>query len=401
MSEEVVGEGRCVKNAVEIISSRLKESLHRDRGPFRGRAHSPDRYFSPDDDLIGNTQYQPAMDGSDIGSRSSAGPTRVRSNAYVEAIVSPTDGIIEMLQNDVGVDVRVTDAVDGSEERIILITSDEGPEDELFPAQEALLHLQTHIVDLGPDKDNIITTRLLVSAREIGCFEGKDGLSDFNSSTCANVQILSKEGLSLCASETDEIIQIVGDIQEARKALVQITSKLRSYLYREILMSKETLLPPAQAISHAVKVFGLESTPTRSSSHNEGYQGNDPLASFENVRAPSANWSSKETVVATSSSLEPEQNFVNESGKQSALKRFSTPLVTKSTLEVVIPENAVPSLIMKSGSKLAQISEMSGANVTLLPDKPDSTEKIVQISGTPDQAERAQSLLQGFILSTL
>lgn len=31
---------------------------------------------------------------------------------------------------------------------------------------------------------------------------------------------------------------------------------------------------------------------------------------------------------------------------------------------------------------------------------PDSTEKIIQLSGTPEQAERAQSLLQGFILSS-
>lgn len=30
----------------------------------------------------------------------------------------------------------------------------------------------------------------------------------------------------------------------------------------------------------------------------------------------------------------------------------------------------------------------------------ESTEKVIQISGTPEQAERAQSLLQGFILSS-
>ena len=33
-------------------------------------------------------------------------------------------------------------------------------------------------------------------------------------------------------------------------------------------------------------------------------------------------------------------------------------LVTKRTLEVVIPKQAVPSLITRSGSKLAQISEV-------------------------------------------
>ena len=43
---------------------------------------------------------------------------------------------------------------------------------------------------------------------------------------------------------------------------------------------------------------------------------------------------------------------------------------------------------------------MSGATVSLIEDRPDQTEKVVQISGTPEQSERAQSLLQGFILSS-
>lgn len=44
--------------------------------------------------------------------------------------------------------------------------------------------------------------------------------------------------------------------------------------------------------------------------------------------------------------------------------------------------------------------QLSGANVKLIEDQPEVTEKTIQISGTPEQAERAQSLLQGFILSS-
>lgn len=44
--------------------------------------------------------------------------------------------------------------------------------------------------------------------------------------------------------------------------------------------------------------------------------------------------------------------------------------------------------------------QLSGANVKLVEDRPDEKEKIIQISGTPEQAERGQSLLQGFILSS-
>ena len=41
------------------------------------------------------------------------------------------------------------------------------------------------------------------------------------------------------------------------------------------------------------------------------------------------------------------------------LVRIPVTLVTRSTLEVVIPEPAVPKLITKSKNKLAQISEVS------------------------------------------
>lgn len=47
--------------------------------------------------------------------------------------------------------------------------------------------------------------------------------------------------------------------------------------------------------------------------------------------------------------------------KSSFLLRFSAPLVTRSTLEVVIPKSAVQSLLMRSGSKLAQISEVNSS----------------------------------------
>ena len=90
---------------------------------------------------------------------------------------------------------------------------------------------------------------------------------------------------------------------------------------------------------------------------------------------------------------------INDDMRQSAAKRFAVPLVTRSTLEVVIPKSAVASLPMRAGSKLAQISEMSGATVTLADERPDAIEEVVRISGTPEQADIAQSLLQGFILS--
>ncbi|XP_077212520.1 RNA-binding KH domain-containing protein RCF3-like isoform X1 [Tasmannia lanceolata] len=423
MSEEivqVVGDTNSVKKAIVIISSRLLESQLRDRGPFRGRIHSPEHYFPLDDDFT--PHIRSASDKPISGLRSSVGFSSDRSNTYVsrssgygfsgedlvfrimcpndkvENVMGESDGIVEMLRGEIGVDVTVADPVPGSDERIVIISSEEGPDDELFPAQEALLHIQSRIVDLSPDEDNIITTRLLVPTSEIGCFKGRDGiLSEMRRLTKANIQILSKEELSVCALGADEVIQIVGDIRAARDALVHVTSKLRSYLYREISFSKDLLPSSVSGPGHIGGMYGVEANSPNKNLAHEGYQGNDPPAGgYQNVHASTNMWQSKGTGRSGLSEQEESDAYVEGS---SVPNRLHVPLLTKKTLEIVIPEHAIPSLTMRSGNKLAQISEMSGATVTLVEDKPELPERVIQISGIPEQAERAQSILQGFILS--
>lgn len=415
---QVVGDGNCVKKAVAIITDRLKESLHRDRGPFRGRMNSPEPRISQEDEYLG-VQQMPTYD------EPCGRPDQIRNNISMEppgyefdsnggkviehpdilydditfrilcpnekanSLVATRDGIIEMLQADVGVDVRLTDSIAGSDERVVIITSREGPGHELFPAQEALLHIQTHIVDLGPDKDNIITTRLLVPTSEIACFDGREGsLSDIQRQTSANVQILPREDLPLCALESDELIQIVGEIRAARNALVQVTTKIRNFIFRE-------MSGPIQVGN--INVHAAISPAT--DSPGAPYQGTDILmGTYRQAPQLTTSWHSKDGGGSAGGSFE-QVSSINDDIRQNATKRFAVPLVTRSTLEVVIPNNAVASLTMRSGSKLAQISEISGATVALADDRPDVLEKVVRISGTPEQASKAENLLQGFILS--
>lgn len=418
---QVVGDVNAVKNAIAIISARLRESQHRDRSQY-GRLHSSDQSFSLDDDFVtspmSNPQRRSSIDGPTFGSRLSASSRNNSFDGYpsdynpmvdksqpflgedlvfrilcpidrVDSVIGQSNGIIELLQNEIGVDVKVTDPDVGSNEQIIIVSSDEGPNDNLFPAQEALLHIQTRIVDLVPDKDNIITTRLLLSSSEIGCFEGRDNsLSEMRRMTGANIQILPREERPLGISGADELLQIVGEIKAAREALVEVTSRLRSHIYGEFFQT--------DTIATAFRVEAA--SPSKITPPREVY--------------PTATTELPATTTYQSVAPQPKDNVVsagetakqNETGRREdlpgGLNRIPVPLVTRSTLEVVIPDLAVPKLITRSKNKLAQISELSGTNVTLVEDRPEIKEKIIQISGTPEQAERAQSLLQGFILST-
>ncbi|KAK1366443.1 RNA-binding KH domain-containing protein RCF3 [Heracleum sosnowskyi] len=430
MSEEIVqvgGDTNAVKHAIRIISSRLRESQHRDRINFHGQLPSPERFFPPHRTFMEEPSSESQISANLVGARGNkylslqsadtmvSAPVPMIGNSQkcfgenlvfrilcpvdkINSVVGESDGIIKLLQTEIGVAVKVLDPVVGASEQIIVISSEEGPDDELFPAQEALLHIQTCIVDLLPDKENIITTRLLVPSGKIGCLEGNNGLlSEMRKLSGVNVQILPNEKRPLCASGNDELLQIEGEIKVAREALVKVTSKLRSCLYQEYFQ-KETPTPPTSATSSVGSEFALEvassydATPSQ-----ETYVGNNPSTYSQSVhnvlkRTKYSGGSVWEAVKQTEKK--------HHENVPSSLNRFHGPLVTRSILEVVIPQYAVPKLISKSKNKLSQISELSGATVKLIEDGSEAKDNIVQISGTPEQAERAQSLLQGFILST-
>ncbi|ESQ43203.1 hypothetical protein EUTSA_v10012933mg [Eutrema salsugineum] len=418
LSEEIVqivGEPEAVKNALAIVSSRLRESQHRDRSQFQGRLHSPERPLPPADDYVPQQRRQSSERFHHGNYRSNSFSSR-QSNYAAEApaaapvgenaqplyteelvfrilcpvdkivrVVGESQGIIDLLQNEIGVDTRVSEPVAGSDEQIITISSEEAPDDQLFPAQEALLHIQTRIVDLIPDKDNLITTRLLVSSRDSVCLEGKAGsVSEISRLTGASVQILAREEIPRCVSINDVVVQIAGEIRAARDALVELTLRLRSHLSQ-----KDT--PPAS---------------TSTTGPLEGVAGVIEVASSNNTTQSREGLTSSNLMLLQASAIATqfkEGSFAkageSEHRDEVPVTTSRMPLVTRSTLEVVLPDQAIPKLVTKSRNKLAQISEWSGASVTLVEDRPEETQNIIRISGTPEQAERAQSLLQGFILS--
>ncbi|XP_074291726.1 RNA-binding KH domain-containing protein RCF3-like [Silene latifolia] len=433
---QIVGDIEAVKDALSVVASRLRESQHRDRSNFQGRHHSDDRY---EDDGYEDDFGPSRRDGSPYHSRSNSYRNRStsfssRSGGYayesqtasrtandqtsfgdlvfrilcpndkVDSVVGSSSGILDLLQNEIGVDVKVSDPVDGSEERIITVFSDEGPEDELFPAQEALLHIQTCIVDLVPDKDSSVTTRLLVASRDARCFDDDESLSEMKKLTGADIEILPRENVPAFISSNDVLVQIVGEIKAAREALVEVTAKLRSYLYKEFL--QRDMLPPSNSSPPYVRngrhgsVSVKDLPPT-----NESLANGSPALVSNGTRTDAPVRPNKDAGLSSETSKQNGNDRREESASSrredsaSSLNRIQLPMVTRSTLEVVIPEYAISRLVAKSKIKLAQISELSGAKVTLIDDEPNSSEKFLRISGTPEQAERAQSLLQGFFLS--
>lgn len=311
-------------------------------------------------------------------------------NKKIGSVIGRGGSIIKSLQDDIGVKIKITDLIPGSDERVIIISTIDVLEDNLSTAQEALLHIQSQIVDLGPDKDGVITSRLLVPSNHIGCLIGKGGsvISEMRKETHANIKILSGEDLPPCALELDEMVQIVGDITAAREALVQITSRLRNHVHYENGTPGAffSIFPDSRNRRR------LElSSPDKSHSPFLGFQAGNRSATVKDT------WHSKDISSGRTNISDyeerPKQGRHIGSGISSTLA-----VTTRTTVEVDIPERAIAPLIGNGGKSIDQISQMSGAKVHLLEGRPGSN-RYIEISGTPEQAESAQSLLQAFILN--
>lgn len=95
-------------------------------------------------------------------------------------------------------------------------------------------------------------------------------------------------------------MQIVGDIMAARDALVQLTSRLRSFLYREVSLPKDLLPPPVSASGHIGSTLVEAISPNRNSAH-EDYQGSDPsTAGYQIMQTATTSLQSKVTVIGCS-----------------------------------------------------------------------------------------------------
>ncbi|XP_048232736.1 KH domain-containing protein HEN4 isoform X3 [Ricinus communis] len=79
--------------------------------------------------------------------------------------------------------------------------------------------------------------------------------------------------------------------------------------------------------------------------------------------------------------------------------RKRSPIVVNTIIELVVPEDTIGSVYGEDGSNLARLRQISGAKVEVREPSSGKSGRIVVISGTPDQTNAAQSLLQAFILA--
>ncbi|WJX52942.1 hypothetical protein P8452_38999 [Trifolium repens] len=425
----ITGESEAVKRALFAVSSIMykfgpKEDISLDTNvpeappsiiiPSEVPNFPPGGLYQPSDPIISSAhvpQFLRATNAQDLQGYADAGNTwPLYSSAFpvmsgVDASLSeeltikmlcPSDRIgrvigkggctIKSMRQASGARIDVDDSK-ANNECLIIITATESPSDLKSTAVEAVLLIQGKISE---EDDTSVSIRLLVPRKVIGCIIGKSGsiINEIRKRTGADIQI-SRSDKPKREDVSDELVQVSGPVDCVRDALIQIILRLRDDVLRE-------------------KDIGHNSSTGGESFYSSGAGLSFPsmLPSIPSVAAPlvydqRAEGASGLGMLSSSSHYGYGSFPMAENGYGSSYaSNLYGGLPPPSTLDMLIPANAVGKVLGKGGANIANIRKISGATVEISDTRSGRGDRIALISGTPEQKRAAENLIQAFIMST-
>ncbi|OMO57491.1 hypothetical protein COLO4_35360 [Corchorus olitorius] len=435
---QITGEIDAVRKALQSISQQLIENPPRDHdssplNPTRQPSHSfgprPEVHQPPNRSLSSHAAgprevdnhlaVPPPIPGRMMPSLEMLIFRLLCHQERVGGLIGKGGAVVKTLQQETGCEINVVDGIADSEDRVIIISGPAHPDDRISAAQDAVFRVHSRVNRAIPDsKDKTVTARLLVSSNQIGCLLGKGGsiIAEMRKSTGAHIRILGKDQVPKCASEGEEVVQINGEHDTVREALFQITTRLRQHFFRDAFPS----------INHPSNPAFLDQVPPFSSfmgrrefsppgglgpyHHFDAFGGPPPRGGFHphddpsfirNIHRPGMPPHISERRPWGPQGFMGMPDFAGPPHRRiSGFGGGSQPaIITSTTVEVVVPRSLVPIIYGEDGACLKQIRQISDAKITITEPKPAATETVIRISGTPEQTNAAQSLIQAFVMS--
>ncbi|XP_068642545.1 KH domain-containing protein HEN4 [Aristolochia californica] len=354
------------------------------------------------------------------------------SSDKVGSLIGKGGGIVRTLQIETGALIKVLESMPDSDEQVVFISAVENMELKHSPAQEAVMRVFSRLAEMGSDSA-LVSVRLLVPAQQIGCLLGKGGniIAEMRRATGASIRIFVNEHVPKCAAPNDEVVQVNGTMQSVQDALFHITSRLRESILpirpnvgggQYMSVGPETPpflfrarheptsprhLPPSMGHPHGPRLMDRQPSLSRGMDHVGLANVDRGPHSFSSERpgpgptydrpssprswAPPAVSSGNVRGVADTRTASTPRNDSLGSGSQVVV-------VTSTSVEVMVPQQFLGFIYGDNGSNLNQLRQISGAKVIIHDPSSGATEGNVVITGTPDQTQAAQSLLQAFIL---
>ncbi|XP_033513641.1 RNA-binding KH domain-containing protein RCF3 isoform X2 [Nicotiana tomentosiformis] len=355
---QITGSFSAVRKALLSVSSCLQDnsridSVNASTPKFSAMSQTGTGYHTPD-----QFSRSSGVESAGINHR------MVLEEEIVFKVLCPVDkvgnligkggSIIRVMQNETGASIKIADSASDLDERVVVISARENPEQRNSPAQEALLRVQARIAEIGFEPGAAVVSRLLVHARHMSCLFGNGSIliAELRRLTGASIRIFPREHSPKYGSHTEEILQVIGSMHSVQDALFQITCQ------GTILL----LLVTAHLLA-TLMVWNILAVNSRYTAGVADLSGGFALKN-------------------------------GHSGSETA-----TPNLAGIVIEVVIPQMLLKHVYGEDSSNLSDIARISGAKIVVHDPVANSAEGTVVVSGTPDQARAAQSLIHAFILS--
>ncbi|KAF5469314.1 hypothetical protein F2P56_013398 [Juglans regia] len=221
--------------------------------------------------------------------------------------------------------------------------------------------------DTQDSSKSSIVLRLLVFSSQVGCLLGKGGsvIKQMSSESGAQIRILPRDKLPLCASVTDELVQISGEADAVRKALQSVSQQLLENPPKDHDPSPVSSSgPPAHSFGHQPPRPDVHPPPNRSFA-----SGPRDVSDYH-------------------SAVPPLFAKYHESGIPGRMK----PSQDMLTFRLMCHNERVGGVIGKGGAIIKTLKQETGCEIKVMEAVSDSEDRVIVISGPVHPDDRISAV---------
>ena len=299
------------------------------------------------------------------------------------SVIGRNGEVIQQIRSETGAKVKVCEQVNGAEERIICVSSNDDGLTPILAAQMALFRVYRCIVE-SAGSDAPLPFRLLVQTSQIGCLIGKGGsiIRQIRNETGATVRVLPSDALPACANADDELLEIGQWPADACALGIRIVSgRLRGNM-RHKAAERLTANGGESQLGSSAQALNVEAALQQSELSLYGM---------------------------TQTAYEAETEAALAALSTRALPVEIAPGVTAlNSVHLTISSQHIGSVLGRGGCNISIARQVSGARIKLYPGasgrtgarRAQESERLLEISGSIEQVASAQAIVQRFIASS-
>uniref|UniRef100_A0A0D3GQD1 K Homology domain-containing protein n=1 Tax=Oryza barthii TaxID=65489 RepID=A0A0D3GQD1_9ORYZ len=315
--------------------------------------------------------------------------------------------VIKAIEVNSGASVDVGGPVHRCMERAITVSALEKPGQKFSMVENAVLRIfdRMQVVESNmhsrPNNPLHCSARVLILKGQFGYLVGPGGslIKHMNNTTRTKMKILEETAVPACASQYE---LITGEPMNVRDALSLVCEKLRNHCFSsekttygnghvpssaidELTTSSQNEIDSVQNSISAFDLGRLGSPQIQKPTIGCGTEINNPINEVEKpANGNGTGINNLNTEMQNENGIDVSNHGATSLEEKKLLRGIKTATITRITYEVAVCGD--------NGNDFTMIREMSGADVTAHYPLPETSEGMIVISGTPDEAQSALAM---------